>query len=154
MGVDETIPCTFSGFSLVCDGDGKLVQNQHFYLKKLERLPIHASSTEFRSMRMRLAWLANTKPDCQFENSQLAQVTEERFLAEKSLLVRRLNKATKNATCNRISLKIPKLDNDSLRVVGFADASLANNHDLLTQLGHISFLADGFGNSVPIQFKS
>ncbi len=96
----------------------------------------------------------NTRSDCLYEISQLAQVTEERYLTEKSKLVRQLNKATKYAVDNRISLKIPKLDRDSLRVVVFADASFANNHDLSTQLGHICFLSDWFGNSVPNDFKS
>ncbi len=97
---------------------------------------------------MRLAWLANTRPDCLYEISQLAKVTEERFLTEKSQLVRQLNKATKYAVDNRISLKIPKLDPYSLCVVGFADASFANNHHMSTQLGHICFLSDRYGNSV------
>lgn len=154
MGNDETIACTFSDFSLVRDKDDNVVQNQHFYLQKPEKLPLDASFTEFRSMRMCLVWLANTRPDRQFEISKLAHVTVERFLTDNAVLARLLNKATKYATCKQISLKIPKLYHDSLRVVGFADASFANNHDLSTQLGHTSFLADGSGNSVPIQFKS
>ncbi len=64
------------------DREGRLEQNQHFYLEKLEKLPLDASFTDFRSMRMRLAWLANTRPDCVYEISQLAQVTEERFLTD------------------------------------------------------------------------
>ncbi len=88
------------------------------------------------------------------EISQLAQVTEDRFAKEPKLFIRRLNKATKYAVDSRFSLKIPKLDKDSLRVVGFSDASFASNHDLSTQLGHICFLADENGNSVPIDFKS
>ncbi len=105
-------------------------------------------------MQMRLAWLANTRPDCLYEISQLAQVTEERFLTEKSQLVRQLIKATKYDVDNRISLKIPKLDRDSLCVFCLADASFANNYDMSTQLGHICFLSDRYGNSVPTSFKS
>ena len=105
-------------------------------------------------MRMRLAWLPNTRPDCQFEISQLAQVTENRYLAEQPTLVRRLNRATRYAVDNRVSLKISTLEQNSLRVVGFADASFANNHDLSTHLGHICFLADDHGRSDPISFKS
>lgn len=40
-----------------------------------------------------------------------------------------------------------------LRVIGFADASFANNHDVSKQLGHICFLSDRNGNSVSIDFK-
>lgn len=154
MGPDETLPCTFSGFHLSRDESGTLQQNQHFYLRKLEQLPLDAKFQDFRSMRMKLAWLANTRPDCQFEISQLAQVTEERFSIERSSIIRRLNKATKFAVDNQVSLRVPQLDVDSLRVVGFSDASFANNYDLSTQLGHIMFLADKTGKSVPIHFKS
>jgi len=43
---------------------------------------------------------------------------------------------------------------ETLKVVGFADASFANNHDLSTQLGHIVFLCDAKGNAAPIAFRS
>ncbi len=154
MGEDEHIPCTFSGFSLARGKDGSLEQNQHFYLQKLERLHLDASFSEFRSMRMRLAWLVNTRPDCQFEISQPAQVNEDRYLPEQPEIVRRLNRATRYAAEHRVSLKIAAVDQESLGVVGFADASFANNHDLSTQLGHICFLTDGHSRSVPISFKS
>ena len=156
MDDDEQVSCTFtfSGFSPAHGKDSSLEQNQHFYLQKLERLHLDASFSEFRSMRMRLAWLANTRPDCQFEISQLAQVTKGRYLDEQPVIFRCLNKVTRYATDHRVSLKIPTLYQESLRVVGFADASFANNHDLSTQLGHICFLSDCYGRSVPITFNS
>lgn len=99
-------------------------------------------------MRMKLPWLANTRPDCQFEISQLEQVTNERFDKEIPSLIRRLNKATNYA------VKIPALDHDSVRVVGFADASFANNLYLSSQLGHIFFLVDKDNRAAPVSFKS
>lgn len=39
---------------------------------------------------MRFEWLACTRPDCQLEISQLAQVTEERFLKNHCSLIRRM----------------------------------------------------------------
>ena len=86
MGEDEHISRTFFGFSLARTKDRSLEQNKHFYMHKLERLHLEASFLEFRSMRMRLGWLANTRPDCQFEISQLAQVNENRYLAEKPVI--------------------------------------------------------------------
>eukprot|EP00171_Calliarthron_tuberculosum_P022145 IDg22145t1 len=154
MGPDEAPPCAFSGFQLSQNSEGLLEQNQKLYITKLEALPLDASFSDFRSMRMRLAWLANTRPDCLFEISQLAQVTSERFHAEKTATLRRLNKATKFAVDNYVALKIPKLDKHSLKVIGFSDASFANNYDLTTQLGHITFIADKNNSAVPIHFKS
>ena len=154
MGEDEHIPCTFSCFSLTHGKDGSLEQNQHFYLQKSEQLHLDASFSEFRSMHIRLAWLTNSRPDCQFDISEPAQVTEDRYLAEQPAIVRRLNRATRYATDYSVSLKIATLDHESLRVVGFADASFANNHDQSTQPDHIFFLADGHGRSVSISFNS
>ena len=40
---------------------------------RLEELPAQCSFRAFRSMRMKSAWLADTRTDCLFEISQLAQ---------------------------------------------------------------------------------
>ena len=104
-------------------------------------------------MRMRLAWLTNTRPDFQFEISKLAQVSHDRYLNKQPVIVRCLKKVTRYGTDHRVSLKIPSIDQESLRVVGFADNSFANHHDLSKQLGHIFFLADGHRRSVPITLK-
>ena len=110
MSEDEQITCTFSGFSLAGGNDGSLKQDQHFYLQRLERLHLDVPFSEFRSMPMRPAWLANTRPACQFEISQLAHVTKDGHLAEQPVIFRRLNKATQFATDHRVSLKISTLD--------------------------------------------
>lgn len=51
-------------------------------------------------------------------------------------------------------LAILKLDEKTVRVVGFSDASFANNHDLSMQQGYIVLLVDKHGISVPLLFKS
>ena len=142
LGEDEELPVTLSGFTPSRDSDGPLEQNQRFYMKNLEALSPSSGFKEFRSMWMKLAWLANTRPDCQFEISQLAQVTGDRFDEDKRSVIRRLNKATKYAIDNCVSLKIPALDKASVSVAGFADASFANNQDISTQLGHLCLLLD------------
>lgn len=76
------------------------------------------------------------------------------FNAEKTKRIRSLNKATRYATENRIALKNPKFDTETLRLVGFSNASFVNNAHPSTKLGHICFLADEQGSSVPIDFKS
>ena len=154
MAEDQKLPCSFTGFSLGFEKGRTIVQDQHEYLKKLEKLPLTASFSQFRSMRMKLAWLANTRPDCLFEISQLAQVTEDMFNQKPKQILQRLNKAVAFAVDNRVSLRIPKLDKSTLRVTGYSDASFANNADLSTQLDHICFLRDDTGALIPIFFKS
>eukprot|EP00171_Calliarthron_tuberculosum_P021336 IDg21336t1 len=152
MSANECLPCTFSGLYLERDNSGSILQRQNFYVQKLENLPLTASLTQFRSMRMRLAWLANTHPECLFEILQLAQVAEDRFNENKSDLICLLNEATKFATDYHITLKTPKLDKNSLRIISFSDVTFAN-HDLSTEIGYIFFLADSTGSSAPIVFK-
>lgn len=68
---------------------------------------------------MKLAWSASTRLDCPFEISQLEQVTEEMFDKNKNKRVRQLSPAVGYAVENCISLKRPKLDPQSLRVIVF-----------------------------------
>jgi len=154
MGNEEPLPGPFTGFYIAKAEDGALLQHQKSYLKNLETLPMDADFPAFRSMRMKLAWLVHTRADCLFEISQLAQVTVERFNKDRKSSITRLNKATRFAVDNPLAIRIPKLDMETIKVVGFADASFANNYDLSTQLGHIVFLCDSAGNAAPIAFKS
>ena len=159
MAEEQKLPCSFTGFSLARNKDGDIIQDQHEYLKKLERLPLTASFLQFRSMRMKSAWLANTRPDCLSEIAQLA-VTEEMFSQNPKQVLQRLKIAVAFAIDNRISLHIPKLNKDTLSIIGFTDSSLkdlakfANNGDLSTQLGYVCFIGDDTGAVVPISFKS
>ncbi|CAN8072966.1 unnamed protein product [Agarophyton chilense] len=154
MGEEQSLPCSFTGFSLDRKPDTTIVQEQHSYLKKLEELPSDAKFSLFRSMRMKLAWLANTRPECLFQISQLAQVTETIFENDQKGVIRQLNRAVKYARQNILSLRIPRLNRETLRVIDYSDSSLANNRDMSSQLGHIVFLGDGTDNVVPIHFKS
>lgn len=153
MKEDSALPSAFTGFILDKRAADLLI-DQKSYLRKLEKLDEGATFGQFRSMRMRLAWLANSRPDCLFEINQLAQITEHMFKDRPNEMVRRLNKAIRYATENQVRLKIPKLDVESLRIVGFSDASFANNADLLTQLGHVFFLTDECNKAAPITIKS
>ena len=76
---DDELPLTYSGFHITRLTDSSLAVDQNFYLKSLEELSACSAFPEFRSMRMRLAWLSNTRPDLLFEISQLAQITLQRI---------------------------------------------------------------------------
>ena len=154
MAADQELPCIFTGFSLHRGVDNVILLEQHEYLRKLEHLDVSSDFSAFRSMRMRLAWLANSRPDCLFEISQLAQVTEDMYMSDRTRHVKNLNKAVNYAINNKVSLRIPKLDQRSLRVLGFSDASFSTNADLTSQLGHIVFLGDSSDSVIPISFKS
>lgn len=103
---------------------------------------------------MKLAWFSHTRPDCLFEISQLAQITEQKFVDDKRYCVKRLNKSIRYATFNKVSLQFPKLDVAMLRLITFSDASLSNNDDYTSQLEHICFIGDASGRVFPLSFKS
>ncbi len=151
---DESLPVTFAGFNLSRSDEGHLSMDQTFYIKRLEELDPSSPFSDFRSMRMRLAWLANTRPDLLFEISQLAQITLERFKESARAHWKRLNLAIRYAHVNVTSLKFPKLDMESLRIVGYSDAAFANNYDLKSQLGRIILLMDDSDTAIPIVYKS
>lgn len=117
-------------------------------------MPLDSDFKQLRSIQIRPAWIVNTRPDCIFEISQLAQITGEMFPKDSSSEIRRLNRATRYAIDNRLAVLTQRLDKNSLRITGFSDSSLANNHDLSTQCGHIVLLGDLSDKVIPISFKS
>ena len=154
MADNEHIPRTFTGLDFKTCSNGTIIIDQNAYLKKLEELPLDSSLFSLRSGGMRLAWLSNTRPDCQFESSQIAQIREDIFDMKQTECRKRLNRAVNFAIAHLYSLNVPKLHLKSLRVTGFSDSSFANNDDLSSQLGYICFLGDETERVIPIVFKS
>ena len=87
MAEDVRPPCNFTGFALHRSNDGSMQMKQHVYLRQLEELPMDSKFSRFRSMRMKLASLSHTRPDCMFEVSQLAQATEDKFMQNQRVLI-------------------------------------------------------------------
>ena len=152
----ETIPrhSRFSGFNVSVSDEGSPTFDQNFYRKQYEYLDNASTFPYFKSMRMKLAWLANTRADLQFEISQLAQVTQEMFNKDAMTCVKKLNAAGRYGHDNAASLQFQKLDRTNIRFAKFSDAAHASNHDLTSQLGRILFIMDNSNKSVPILFKS
>ena len=69
-------------------------------------------------------------------------------------ILQRINEAVAFAFDNRVSLRNPKLDKNTLRDIGYSDASSANNADLSKQLDLICFPEEDTGAVIPIPFKS
>ena len=53
--------------------------DQDFYMSKIEQIPSNTEFSKFAYMRMKLAWLANTRPDIVLEISQTAHVTRTMY---------------------------------------------------------------------------
>jgi hypothetical protein len=117
--------------------------NQSQYLRSLRPLPTDASYKDFRSARMKLMWLVHSKPDVAYCAASAAQITAEQWPFATGA-IRRFN-----ATIQRLlnapeeSMRFPMLDQDTLRIYVYCDASFTNNEDMSSQMGYIDFLTDG-----------
>ena len=97
---------TFTGV-YITEKQDMLIIDQDFYLNKIEQIPSEAEFSKFAPMGMKIAWLANTRPDLAFEISQKAQVTRNIFEQDSSKHHKRLNKAIRYEYDNRTSIYIP-----------------------------------------------
>lgn len=103
---------------------------------------------------MKRPLLAHTRIDVLFEVSQLAQVTESFFNADPKKELKTLNCALKYVHKNPEPIVFPKFESMDLRIIGFSDASFANNRDNSTHLGFIIFKVVESNYFVPIHFSS
>ncbi len=80
-------------------------------------------------MRMKLGWLGNSRADCSVEISWLAKSPDVIFKERYREIITRIKRVMRYAVDKPVSLKFPKLNLQTLQVVGFSDASFANNYD-------------------------
>ena len=105
-------------------------------------------------MTMKLAWLANTGPDIVLEISQVAQVTRAMYEKDISIYFKRLNKAINYVHDHKESIRILKLDYNTLRITAYSDAAFANYVDLSSQPGRIVLLTENKHNAISVSYKS
>lgn len=114
--------------------------DQSLYISRLKILPIDCEFKLFRSARASLAWIGLTRPDLCYTINRCAQITPEIF-TEKT--IKEYNSAVKMLQkTSKVKLVYPRLDQDTLHLRVFADASFANNFDYSSQLGFIICLCD------------
>ena len=80
------------------------------YIRHLVPLSSNATFSDFASLRMKLEWLAHTRPDVLFEVSQLTQIKTHRFKEDSKEIIKRANTVLKYAKDNIVSVKFPSLD--------------------------------------------
>ena len=103
-------------------------------------------------MRAKLAWVANTRPVIACAISMASTVTDKTFGPGS---VKELNRITRhlNSTPD-LTLKFPQLDQDSLRLTVYCDASFNKHSDHTSQLMYIILLSDSTDNCLILQFSS
>lgn len=154
MAKYQNIPFRFTAFLISRDSAGTLQLDQVEYTKELRLLPEDCDFSAFASMRMKLMWLSHSRPYCIFEISQMMQVTRDHFAEEHRSIVKTTNRVIKYATGQIVKIRFPALQCETLKVVGYSDASFANNRDHTSKLGYIVFLTDASSRVVLIIYKS
>lgn len=109
------------------------------------------ATEQYKSQRARGSYVASVcQPEAVFALSVAAQAMQP---DEND--IKALNEAIKRQKENpKRGLKFVKLDDKSLRLLIFTDASFANNKDLSSQIGYIIVLADSKGNANIIHWSS
>ena len=108
----------------------------------------------FRSMRMLLTWLTNSRLDALYAINQLSQVTKSRYTEHRADIVKMLNNTMRHIIEHPLCISFPPIDLQTSRIIRFSDAAFANNHDLTSQLGRLVMLADKINRINMISFKS
>jgi hypothetical protein len=143
--------CTFAGFDIRKNQDHREI-SQNEYIRRLKPVPAQCDFYDFRIIRAKLQWASHTRPDIYFSASRLAQTIATSFSPE---TIKLCNKVIKNLKAYRgLTLRYPKLDKSSLRLLAISDASLHNNEDLTSQLGYVILLADSSGTCCENSFRS
>ena len=122
------------------------------YISKLRHLPVPCSFEQFRSMRSKLLWTVNCRPDVACAIAKLSQITEKGFDLDSDPKL--TNKIIRHLKKHSVVLHYPKLDRKTLHLRTYADSSHANNKDLSTQLGFIICLCDSKNNVAIISYRS
>lgn len=135
---------------------GEFHVHQKRYIDKLTPLSTGATTfAQYRSFRVKLAWITNTRPDITCAVAKAVQVTEKQFSAAPGACVKALNAIHKHLrTVPDLPLRFPKLDRKTLQLRVYSDASFASNTDGSSHLGYIIFLTDASGTCQPLYWSS
>jgi hypothetical protein len=121
---------TFAGMEIASEGEQGFAIHQKAYIPSLAT--IHPGSTfkQYRSLRAKLAWLTNSRPDIFCAINQAAQVTEYMFNADTSGRIMNIKSVVHHVQKSPdFSLRYPNLDLKTLRIQVYSDASYNNNAD-------------------------
>ena len=141
----------FTGLRINGENETKSI-SQSEYISNLKLLPKSTSFETFRSIRAKLNWIANSRPDISCAVSMASAVTERNFSESK---IKELNSVIRHLRNTRdLKLNFPHLDQESLKLVVYSDASFANNEDISSHLGYIVFISNSNDNCSFLHYSS
>ena len=106
---------------------------QRAYIERLEPILLGTDYVQLVRARAKLSWLAHSRFDFTAVLSKIAQVTEESY--DRSH-VKTINSTVKYLhSLKNLTLRMRKLDLDTLHIRDYSDASFATNRGHTSQLG-------------------
>ena len=154
----------YVGLSLQSSCDG-ITMNQTTFNEKLETIKLGADKMKnnerilddnekrlYQQLLGRINWLSHqSRPDLAFDAFSASLASQSPTVQD----VKLLNKVVSKVDNGLNNIFYPRLDETSLRIVVFGDASYANLKDKVSSgEGYLVFLADKRGNSCLLNWKS
>lgn len=150
--ISNTSQFIFTGIFCDVSDPNKRILSQKQYIERMQYLKEDLSFSEFRSLLAKLMWTTQTRPDVSCAASFASQVTEDNFDKNSIKLINQTVKRLKNTSS--ISLQYKKLDQSSLNLIVYTDASFNNAENHKSQIGFIICLADKTGSCSIIYYQS
>lgn len=131
---------SFFGVEISQQADGSVFMHQRANAERIKILPKSCNFAEFRSRRLKFAFLGHTRPDVTAVANMASQITSTNFVHKH---VKLLNDCIKNVhkTPNRGLLQ-QNIHLDTTQMVCYHDSSFTNNPEDSNQLGYCVLLVD------------
>lgn len=126
--------------------------DQSEYIQRLKYLQRNAKFEDYRSLRARLLWIGNTRPDICAAVSISSSITKKVHSEKENDKLNKIVKYLKET--KDIRLKYPKLDLNSLRLLVYSDSSFNNREENRSQLGFIIVLSDNTNQCCILHYSS
>lgn len=131
---------TFFGTQVSTTNTGNFMLHQSHYIRSIKEVPFDAYMESFRCARSVLAWTLHTRPEYACIVNKAAQVTEKTL---SNALIGDLNIAIRGTQRNlNRGLNFRPIDQHSMHLRVYTNASFASNDDLTSHLGHLILLSD------------
>ena len=129
--------------------------HQERYIKTIDPLLKKVIFAQYSSLRAKIMWLLQTRPDIACTVARSTQVTEKRLNLDPSTHRKLLNPVVSHIRkTSEQRLLYPKFVKDSLRLRTYSYAAYTNNYDGTSQLGYIVFLAEKENKCHPLYWSS
>ena len=164
IGKEFTEAFTYLGMNLKQNQDKSIIIDQDSYIASIEPIAISSQDSKepskllsehqkslLRGLIGQLNWIAGiTRPEIRFQVSEISTRITKSTIKE----IKDINKVVQYVKTNRSFIKIPQIEEKSLHIKVYADASYGNLHDGGSQGGFIVLLCDDQNNSSPIAWNS